>query len=140
MRWVWGHRFWVGAALACLCGLYLGLTFPYRSLFGGTKWRLYHMLIAPAIMIGCLSGWRAIVNCIVLYLSLSTPLLLRCLIGRDVWWDYFTFVFGLSFGCVADITPLLVAWAYLGALLSGLAAWMIARKKGPNNRVEGTLA
>ena len=120
------YRIWIALGVAIMWGVFIGLTYSYRSLFAG-NWRLYPLLIWPSVLIGLLSGWKTIFNCLAMYLTTATLLFLRALIGREANSDYITFVFKLTFGSVTDVVPLALFWAYVATIVVATSVYIIRK-------------
>jgi len=129
------NRFWVALGIALIWGTFIGLTYSYKSLFAG-NWRLYPLLIWPSVLIGLMSGWKTIFNCLSMYLTTAALLCIRALVGRNPDGDYFTFVFKLTFGSVADVVPIALFWAYIATLVVAAVIYII-RKMKPQQAVPG---
>ena len=129
------YRFWIALGIALICGIFIGLTYSYKSLFAG-DWKLYPLLIWPSVLIGLMSGWKTILNCLAMYLTTATLLCVRALYGRNPDGDYFTFVFKLTFGSVADVVPNALFWAYVATLFVTVVIYII-RKMKPQQCVAG---
>jgi uncharacterized membrane protein len=122
------YRIWIALGIALICGTFIGLTYSYRSLFAG-NWRLYPLIIWPSVLIGLLSGWKTIFNCLAMYFTTATLLFLRALIGREPDGDYITFIFKLTFGSVLDVVPISLFWAYIATLAAAAVIYIIRKKK-----------
>src|SRR6266850_2196319 len=110
------HRFWLGFVIAFLWGAYVGITYPYPSLFAGNR-LLYPELLIPCAVIGSLSGWKTILNCALLHFVVAALFFTRALIGRELTADYVQFVFHLTAGSVLEVLPQALLWGYLSSLV-----------------------
>jgi hypothetical protein len=114
------RRFWVGFAIALLSGLYVGMTFHYPGLFV-RDWDLMPLLIIPSVIAGVFSGWRSILNCLLLLFVAAALLFARALWGRHLTTDYIQFAFQLTFGSVVDALPRALLYSFLASLPVSLA-------------------
>jgi len=138
MKGFGNRRFWSGLAIAVLFGTYVGATYSYPSFFGGGDRRIYPLLIWPSVAIGVVSGWTFILNYPVFHLCVAVMFFVRALMGRELSWDYTTFVAGLTFGGVADVVPYSFGWCCAGSLLGWCAMIIYRRVRGPSQASDAT--
>lgn len=114
--------------IALIWGTFIGLTYSYKSLFAG-NWKLFPLLIWPSVLIGLMSGWKTILNCLIMYLTTAALLYTRAIAGRNPDGEYFTFAFKLTFGSVADVIPIALFWAYIATIVVSSVIYSIRKKK-----------
>lgn len=122
------RRFWIGFVVVVLSGSYVGMTYHYQGVFVN-NWDLYPLLIAPSLVAGIFSGWKAILNCLLLHYIVAAMFFMRAIWGRHLTTDYTLFAFQLTADAVFSVLPRALLWCFLGSLPLSLTIWIIKTRE-----------